>query len=62
MKYYWIIYLQNDRTLAEDVSDKHPFVFIEELNNLIAGEWYALLNWKEITKEEYNIYNGIVDK
>lgn len=58
-KYWWILYMMNDKTIAEDVIDKHPFLYIDGLNNLIAGEYYGLVNWKTITVDEYNLWQTI---
>ena len=58
-RYYWIMYMDNEKTVAEDVTDKHPFQHIDELNGQVAGEYYCLINWKKIEVEEYIMWNEL---
>ena len=44
MKYYWILYMTHE----DYVIDVHPFTLKQ-----------GLLNWKEITVEEYNLWQEL---
>lgn len=61
MKYYWVLYytvgIQNFKeTILLGV---HPFTFIKKLNKTPWGTTNGLQNWKEITEEEYHLFNKI---
>lgn len=64
MKYYWLIYSYNNagggKTETEDVTTKHPFEYMNMIrgkNGRLVTYNIALLNWKEITKAEYQKFN-----
>jgi hypothetical protein len=60
MKYYYLVYQYTDydmiKTIVTDVTDIHPFKYIVEIKNLWNLFDYILLNYKEITKDEYDLY------
>lgn len=56
MKYYWALWLNNRGTVLQKVSEHHPFNEIDSMNGRDGGMW-VLLNYKEITKEEYEIFS-----
>ena len=57
-KYYWMLF-DFDPIVVEDVTKEHPFIIITKHrnNNPKIGN---LLNWKEITKEEYVLFQDIL--
>lgn len=58
-KYYWICYEQITRfgtTKYNDVFKEHPFKAIERKRQNEKGH-FTLINYKEITKEEYEMFN-----
>lgn len=61
-KYYWILYecistYYSTRNRFETViKHTHPFEFVQELSYKNDSYNHMLLNWKEITEEEYNIF------
>lgn len=63
-KYYWILVERetfHSKQIRNYVSKEHPFSYVKSLYNpLLQEERVTLLNWKEITKEEYELYNTIV--
>jgi hypothetical protein len=66
MKYYWILYKEeyNSRTcpdgylLNDIIKGIHPIKHELNLNSQNKNNNYlvTLLNWKEITEEEYNLF------
>lgn len=57
-KYYWIlveVYSYEGNYTESFVENKHPFSVMKDRSSND-----TLLNWKEITKEEYELYNTIV--
>lgn len=63
-KYYWILVERETfagKWYGDYVSTEHPFSFVKTLHNPLLQEGkIVLINWKEITKEEYELYNPIV--
>ena len=59
-KYYWILVQRETfagKWLGEYITTDHPFVVMKTLHNpQLQEEKIVLLNWKEITKEEYDLY------
>lgn len=67
LKYYWIEYCDNYRPFTT-CTDKHPFLFIKELNDktnlpmtFFGGTCHRLTNWQRIEVEEYNLYRELND-
>ena len=63
-KYYWLSYVRMvsfGEIFMETTSTDHPFKYISE-NNERYKENNVLTNWKEITKEEYDLYTKIFYK
>lgn len=62
-KYYWILIKETCLTgelTYEKVVDKHPFDWrMQTLTPQIPDLSILILNWKEITKEEYELYQTI---
>jgi hypothetical protein len=62
-KYYWLVYSYNNagggKTFSETATDNHPFEYMKEVRGekgrLIIYN-ITLLNWKEITKSEFNMF------
>jgi len=51
-KYYWVLFNYYNRMNIRKfqcLSDIHPIMVQEKLD-----EYYFLINWKELTKEEYD--------
>ncbi len=50
MKYYWILFKYPDNDIAYEwvTNESHPFKLLSKSN--------ILLNWKEITKDEYELF------
>ena len=60
MKYYWMSY-QSARSLATSVGDivttVHPFEFVGEIKLKYGDDTsVAIVNYKEITREEYKLF------
>jgi hypothetical protein len=56
-KYYWMSH-EWGTTKVDTVQTEHPFIVITQLRkNKAVG---ALLNWKEISEEEYDLFNDIL--
>lgn len=62
-KYYWCSYVTEDSraigSCKEIALDRHPFLWVKAVNKT-KGFWnskYIILNYKEISKEEYNLWN-----
>lgn len=58
-KYYWICYEQTTKfgvIKHDDVFKEHPFKAIERLRKNGIG-YFVMLNYKEITKEEYEMFD-----
>ena len=58
-KYYWICFENTTKfgiTKQDDVFKEHPFKVIERLKQTSSG-YFVILNYKEITKEEYEMFN-----
>jgi hypothetical protein len=56
-KYYWMSH-EWGSIKVDTVQTEHPFIVITQLReNKDVG---ALLNWKEISKEEYKLFNDIL--
>lgn len=67
-KYYWILYEIRYRTggrvTGQSTTDKHPFMYINIQDKLCLAQKLPLdeiilLNWKEITKEEYELFKSL---
>ena len=61
-KYYWIHYTAPSGNSVETCTIRHPFQFIYSKNlDPITNEWpkMKLLNWKQITKEEFDIWMSL---
>ena len=57
--YYWIHYTAPIGHSVETCTTRHPFQFIHSKNlDPITNDWpkMKLLNWKQITKEEFEIW------
>lgn len=63
-KYYWISVKEKSFTGAfeyDKVIDVHPFTWRhQQKEQYLPERQFLILNWKEITKEEYKLYNPIV--
>lgn len=63
-KYYWISVKEKSFTgdfEYDTVIDVHPFTWRhQQRNQYLPERQFLILNWKEITKEEYELYNTIV--
>lgn len=59
MKYYFIsfMYGASEKKLENAVIDHHPFEWQRYSNKSYRGQ-YILINWKEITMEEYQEYKS----
>ena len=60
-KYYWLHWLRNSKYIGEDVIIEHPFSYIAIMNKEDGSDFFDLTNWKEITKEEYELWNKVND-
>jgi hypothetical protein len=66
-KYYFVHYLVNypERPTewypVSEAIEKHPFIWMDENRNRMNESGYflqaKLVNWQEITHEEYDLYN-----
>ena len=56
--YYWMLFEIGDIKI-EDVTHEHPFISITKRRNK-NPEYKALLNWRKITKEEYDLFQDIL--
>lgn len=59
---YWILVKETCLTgelTRELVITVHPFTWRQKINPQLPDLSIQLLNWKEITKEEYELYNTI---
>ena len=63
MKYYWLAYTVNGLFRETTLVNSHPFAFINAIrkeNKLVNPSLtHVLLNWKEITYDEFSIFNKI---
>lgn len=58
-KYWWYtIYNTKGNYYMEEVTDRHPFRVYHDV--VFGGQ--VLHNWKEITEEEYNLFNSLNSK
>ena len=51
-KYYWVLFSYNYKSIMQKLqclADIHPIKVQEKLD-----EYYTLMNWKELTKAEYD--------
>lgn len=58
-KYYWIEYTAPSGQSIDICTTKHPFQFIYNKNlDPVTKQWtkMKLLNWKQITKEEFEMW------
>lgn len=64
-RYYYIVYIHRSwlfggdrrQTIDAQISALHPFLWLKSMNpdnRTDAGTW-IILNWKEITEEEYKL-------
>lgn len=69
-KFYWVsikvtsLVLNDIKTpdktfVIEECIDIHPFQYMQHNNPINKATDFKLLNWKEITKEEYNLFNKL---
>jgi hypothetical protein len=60
MCYYFIIFMYgaSEKTIQNDVTDEHPFEW-EKSSNKLYPKQYKLIDWREISKEEYETYKMI---
>lgn len=59
MKYYWFCWEHTTKfgvSRYEDVSTKHPFIVKVKIQKRNGGV-VTLLNYKEISKEEFELYD-----
>ena len=63
-KYYWILGrgfwydIDSNAVEEEEVTDIHPFEYAaEQMGNV--DYTLILVNWKEITEEEYNLFKKL---
>lgn len=65
MKYYWIHYTtpsggtQSDRNYQTVTKDEHPFSWFDRSLKADPYCTYALVNWREITKVEYDLFKSL---
>lgn len=62
-KYYWYVYSHKNasggRTYVTNVTYRHPFTQVHSIVDKDQfGSNVALVNWKEITKEEFDLYRS----
>ena len=61
-KYYWILIKEKSFTGEfeyDKVIDVHPFIWThQERNQYLPERTLTILNWKKITKEEYDLWNS----
>lgn len=65
MKYYWFCFSQQTKlstTTRSDVAHYHPFKVMDQWNRDDAHSEYTLLNWKEISEEDYSLAKQIEAK
>lgn len=57
MKYYFIsfMYGASEKTLENTAIDEHPLEWQKYVNKSYPGQ-YKLMDWKEITREECEVY------
>lgn len=58
-KYYWTLIKETSLTgelTREMVGTVHPFTWRQKVNPQLPDLSILILNWKEITKEEYELY------
>jgi len=56
-KYYWMSLKWGEMTI-DRVDTEHPFISITKLRRNPA--YGALLNWRHISEEDYNLFNDIL--
>jgi hypothetical protein len=56
-KYYWMSF-QMDDMIMEDVVKEHPFIAITKHRKKSYNK--ALLNWKELSKDDYDLFVDIL--
>lgn len=62
--YYFFSYYritQFGSTFESGVTESHPFMEIKALNSYYNDESYTLISFKEISKKEFDYFNGDVD-
>lgn len=62
LNYYWAIFERGKKsTTTLQVCDcqSHPFIWIRNQQQLYDRHWICL-NWKEISKEEYEYYKATI--
>lgn len=57
-KYYWMSFYHGDN-IIEQVTKEHPFIVITKLRNKNFS-YGSLLCWKQISHEEYSLFNDIL--
>jgi len=63
-KHYYIVYhyrhfgIDYVQKFKSTVTATHPFKYIKNLNEECDDCVYTLMSWRELTEEEYNIYNS----
>ena len=58
-KYYWLLYLTMTDTYIGICTTVHPFKYVHHANtNATNQKWHriTLIDWKEITKEEFSLW------
>jgi len=69
-KYYWFLYDMEVKSVKNNITyntritattsiieNYHPFFVIDEFNKINCNFRYYLKNYKEITKEEFDLFN-----
>lgn len=62
-KYYWILIKETSLTgelTRELIITVHPFIWRQKVNPQLPDLSILILNWKEITKEEYELWNNLI--
>lgn len=63
-EYWWVRYSYPSGGTNSDyqndfVTDQHPFIWYHQKMTEITRYKYQLVDWKKITKEEYNLYKEL---
>jgi hypothetical protein len=58
-KFYWMVCELANETI-ESVNTIHPFIVMSQMRNTAPVR--SLLNWKEISKDEHDLFNNVLYK
>lgn len=65
-KYFWVLISwsftgSSVYSYEESVIDIHPFEYLKETKKISGFSGAYLVNWKEITKEEFDLFGTILN-